>query len=209
MNCMACPCDFEMNGITLQGNEESSGRRIVTLRRNDTLYWTTIDIPPWKLLVAATNEGLAYVNNEQEPYDDFVKWAARYFPGSEVLRDEQRVGPYVKQLLEYWRGERRKFDLPKVLRGTEFQRDVWNALLNIGYGETCSYAHIANIIGRPKAIRAVGGAAGQNPLLIVIPCHRVIGKSGSLTGFSSGLDLKKYLLQLEGHAIRNGYVQLV
>ena len=103
-----------------------------------------------------------------------------------------------QQLNEYFSGERQTFDLPLVPSGTEFQRAVLDALLEIPCGETRSYQQIAERIGRPKAVRAVGAANGRNPLPIVIPCHRVIGSDGSLTGFGGGLDAKTYLLSLEG-----------
>ena len=101
------------------------------------------------------------------------------------------------QLDEYFSGDRCEFELSLAPHGTPFQLDVLNALLKIPYGETCTYQDIANRIGRKKAVRAVGAANGRNPLPIVIPCHRVIGADGSLTGFGGGLDVKKYLLELE------------
>ena len=102
-----------------------------------------------------------------------------------------------RQLLEYFQGERQQFDLDLKPHGTSFQLEVLAALTEIPYGETRSYAEIAAQIGRPKAVRAVGAANGRNPLPIVIPCHRVIGKNGSLTGFGGGLPLKQQLLELE------------
>jgi methylated-DNA-[protein]-cysteine S-methyltransferase len=100
-------------------------------------------------------------------------------------------------LQEYFRGERRTFDLPLAPRGTEFQMDVWRALQRIPYGETRSYSGIAREIGRPAAVRAVGAANGANPIPIVIPCHRVVGSNGSLTGFGGGIETKRWLLALE------------
>ena len=102
------------------------------------------------------------------------------------------------QLDAYFAGERRTFDLPLAPRGTEFQCGVWHALATIPYGETISYAQLATRVGRPSAMRAVGAANGRNPLPIVLPCHRVIGKDGSLTGFGGGLPTKQFLLTLEG-----------
>jgi methylated-DNA-[protein]-cysteine S-methyltransferase len=101
------------------------------------------------------------------------------------------------QLAEYFSGERKDFDLPLKLNGTEFQVSVLEALLEIPYGETTSYGAIAKQIGRPKAVRAVGAANGRNPIPIIVPCHRVIGSSGDLTGFGGGLDTKEALLRLE------------
>ncbi len=102
------------------------------------------------------------------------------------------------QIREYFRGERKTFDLPYLFSGTEFQNQVWTALTKIPYGKTISYGEQAVKIGRPKAMRAVGGTNGMNPLSIIVPCHRVIGKSGRLTGYAGGLARKEFLLRLEG-----------
>mgnify|MGYP001819511783 CR=1 FL=1 len=103
-----------------------------------------------------------------------------------------------RQLQEYFAGQRRNFELPLRPRGTTFQHSVWQALADIPYGELRSYRDIAKALGKPKAVRAVGAANGRNPLPIVVPCHRVIGSDGSLTGFAGGLDMKRQLLELEG-----------
>ena len=102
-----------------------------------------------------------------------------------------------RQLSEYLIGERKSFDLPLNPGGTEFQQQVWKALCDIPYGQTRSYKQIAEAIGNPKAVRAVGMANNRNPLLIVIPCHRVIGANGKLVGYGSGIEMKEYLLKLE------------
>ena len=105
------------------------------------------------------------------------------------------------QLEEYFAGKRREFDLTLAPRGTGFQLSVWSALRDIGYGQTKTYADIARVIGRPSAIRAVGAANGANPIPIVIPCHRVIGSNGSLTGFGGGIGMKRRLLDFESGAL--------
>ena len=102
-----------------------------------------------------------------------------------------------RQLAEYFSGKRRNFDLPLAPEGTEFQQDCWQALCAIPYGKTCSYGEIAAQIGRPKAVRAVGQANNRNPIAVIIPCHRVIGANGKLTGYGGGLDNKELLLELE------------
>lgn len=102
-----------------------------------------------------------------------------------------------RQLCEYLKGERKEFDLPLNPKGTDFQKRVWKALCEIPYGETRSYKQIAETIGNPKAVRAVGIANHRNPLLIVVPCHRVIGADGKLVGYASGIDKKAFLLRLE------------
>ncbi len=106
----------------------------------------------------------------------------------------------VEQLRSYASGDRTIFDLPLQLSGTPFQNKVWQALLDIPYGQTCSYGELAKKIGKPQGARAVGGALNRNPLGIIVPCHRVVGASGELTGFAGGLDLKKRLLELERRA---------
>ena len=103
-----------------------------------------------------------------------------------------------QQLAEYFSGRRRDFSLPLVAAGTAFQQQVWSALRQIPFGEMRSYRDIATVIGNIKAVRAVGAANGRNPIPIVVPCHRVIGSNGSLTGFAGGLDAKRVLLELEG-----------
>ena len=117
----------------------------------------------------------------------------------EMQQDESH--PILKtthaQLKEYFEGKRLTFDLPLEFYGTDFQKRVWNQLLQIPYGETRSYLDIANAIGQPKAVRAVGAANGKNPISIIAPCHRVIGKNGKLVGFAGGIESKAYLLELE------------
>ncbi len=104
-----------------------------------------------------------------------------------------------KELLEYFAGERKEFSIPLAFHGTDFQRRVWEELLKIPYGETTTYKEIATAIGHEKAVRAVGSAVGKNPIAILIPCHRVLPKSGGLGGFSGGLTWKRELLRREGH----------
>lgn len=105
-----------------------------------------------------------------------------------------------RQLEEYFAGQRKEFSLPLAPKGTEFQLRVWQALLQIPYGETRSYGELAAMVGNPKACRAVGGANHRNPLSILIPCHRVVGTKGSLTGYAGGLNVKEFLLKLESEA---------
>lgn len=118
-------------------------------------------------------------------------------PGEYIMEDTPLLNEAVSQLNEYFSGERKDFDLPIAPEGTVFEQKVWEALRTIPYGETRTYGEIAVQIGRPKASRAVGRANGLNPLSIIIPCHRVIGKSGKLTGYAGGLEAKKILLGLE------------
>jgi len=114
-----------------------------------------------------------------------------------MVRDEEKLQPYVAELSEYFGGRRTSFTVPSDLRGASFQLEVWNALRDIPYGQTCSYADIAERIRKSAAVRAVGAAIGANPVLVMVPCQRVIGKNGALTGYRGGLEMKTELLRLE------------
>lgn len=148
--------------------------------------------PLGPMIVAATHRGLAGVWFEgQRHMPDTAGWPAQ--PGHPVLRQA------VTQLDEYFSGRRTVFDLPLDLQGgTAFQRSVWHALLAIPSGGTTSYGLLSQRIGHPAAVRAVGAAVGRNPVSVIVPCHRVLGADGSLTGYAGGLERKTALLQLEG-----------
>jgi len=125
-----------------------------------------------------------------------VLWSAD-LPGGFVKAETPLIKKAAAQIEEYLNGKRKKFSLPLAMHGTEFQMDVWRALQTIPYGETRSYKEIAELVNRPKAVRAVGMANHHNPISIIVPCHRVIGHNGSLTGYGGGLPLKRRLLELE------------
>jgi methylated-DNA-[protein]-cysteine S-methyltransferase len=112
-------------------------------------------------------------------------------------RDDAVLPAVREQLTAYFAGELRDFDVPLALHGTDFQRSVWSALRRVPYGTTCTYADLARAIGRPTAVRAVGAANGRNPVCVVVPCHRVVGSGGSLTGYAGGVGRKQHLLDLE------------
>jgi len=152
------------------------------------MYHATIPSPIGALQLVATDQGLCQIvlPGERVAYPSGL--ARQQHP---VLSEAQR------QLDLYFSGKLHDFTLPLAPQGTPFQLHVWQALDAIPYGVTISYAELATRIGRPKAVRAVGGANGRNPLPIIRPCHRVIGSDGSLTGFSAGLPIKRYLLHLE------------
>ncbi|MFD3261406.1 tRNA epoxyqueuosine(34) reductase QueG [Paenibacillus lentus] len=165
------------------------------------LYYTEMDSPIGVLTLCASDRGLCHI--EFGPFADraafLEKWAKRYYPGARYVRAEKPLAPAVSQLRAYFAGERHSFDLALDLQGTEFQRRVWAALLDIPYGAAVSYKSIAENIGQPKAVRAVGGANNKNPLPIIVPCHRVIGSGGALVGYGGGLSIKESLLSLEGY----------
>lgn len=119
-------------------------------------------------------------------------------PPAGLERKSPVLARTARQLAEYFAGTRAEFDLPLAPEGTEFQRKVWDALIAVPYGKTCSYGAIAQAIGQPSASRAVGMANHRNPIAIIIPCHRVIGSTGALTGYGGGLPTKQFLLRLEG-----------
>lgn len=130
--------------------------------------------------------------------DELVELQLPNHPAPDGTRGKHPVlTAAAKQLREYFAGKRSDFDLPLAPRGTEFQERVWKQLLRIRHGETCSYADVARAIGAPTASRAVGAANGKNPIAIIIPCHRVIGASGSLTGYGGGMPTKRWLLEHE------------
>ena len=153
------------------------------------MYYCYLNTPIGDLLLAGDDEALSLVG--------FPKGKMRHDPDPDWIFNEKPFAAARQQLKQYFAGERKEFDLPLHLTGTEFQIQVLEELQRIPYGETTSYGDIAKRIGRPKAVRAVGAANGRNPLPIIIPCHRVIGSSGDLTGFGGGLDTKEALLRLE------------
>lgn len=162
------------------------------------IYWNSLIYHHWKVFLAATDHGLCFLGTHHSSYDELEKWCKKQFPKSRLIEDQNHLLPYEEELVEYFEGKRKHFTFPFDIEGTTFQMDVWNALLEIPYGQTKCYSDIANRIGNPKAVRAVGTAIGKNPLSIIIPCHRVLGKNGTLTGYSGGLDVKELLLQHEG-----------
>ncbi|MCL2120770.1 MAG: methylated-DNA--[protein]-cysteine S-methyltransferase [Clostridiales bacterium] len=153
-----------------------------------------LDTPIGRIGVAEDGSGISDVFFVQPDDGDGKKSTTP--PGGEV-RETPLLKEATAQLREYFEGKRKVFDLPLSFDGTSFQRDDWNALLTIPYGETRSYKQIAEQIGRPKAYRAVGLANNRNPISILIPCHRVIGHNGALVGYGGGLSHKEYLLNLE------------
>lgn len=151
---------------------------------------TSVDTPFGRLLLARTPIGLAGVWFEDQ----------RHHPGplvAPVVEDDPLLLAATQQLRRYFDGESAEFTLPLDLQGTPFQRAVWQALLAIGRGTTSSYAAIARQLGNATAVRAVGGAIGRNPVSVIVPCHRVIGSDGSLTGYAGGFDRKHAFLTLE------------
>lgn len=162
-----------------------------------TVYWDELPFCDWTFYLAATDAGLCLITLPNETFDTMEAWVTKRLPDSRLQHDASKLRPYVAQLEEYLSGRRKTFSLQLDLRGTHFQTDVWRALLEIPFGQTRSYSQICERIGKPAAVRATGTAIGANPLPIVVPCHRVIGKDGSLTGYRGGTSMKADLLKLE------------
>jgi methylated-DNA-[protein]-cysteine S-methyltransferase len=154
-------------------------------------YTTVMDSPVGVLTLVATDSGLCELSWEGDPHHRSLAAQANESATHPILAQA------VRELREYFAGTRRTFGVAVEASGTAFQRDAWRALTTIPYGETISYGEQARRIGRPTAVRAIGGANGRNPVGIVVPCHRVIGADGSLTGFGGGMAAKSWLLAHE------------
>ncbi|MEX2459701.1 MAG: methylated-DNA--[protein]-cysteine S-methyltransferase [Paenibacillaceae bacterium] len=170
-------------------------------KTNSPIYWTLLTHTDWNLYIAATSEGLCYVGSQNQPFEELADWVNIRFSGNTLIQNDEKLQPHALELIEYLQGTRKSFTVPLDFDATPFQLAVWNALCTIPYGQTLSYSDIANQIQKPAAVRAVGTAIGANPILITIPCHRVIGKNGALTGYRGGIDMKTKLLQLERNSM--------
>ena len=156
-----------------------------------------LDTPVGTLLVAATPRGVCRISYDADPEAHAERFARTY--GVRVLRAPRAVDPVRRELDEYFAGKRVEFDLPLDLTGAaEFTRGVLDELARVPFGEVTTYGHLAARVGRPRAARAVGTVMNRNPIPIVLPCHRVVGSTGSLVGYAGGLDRKQALLSLEG-----------
>jgi O-6-methylguanine DNA methyltransferase len=163
----------------------------------EIVHTAWVESPIGRLRIASTERGVAYVELPHASGRGLAGWLKRCAPEARCVESEARNRRAMRQLLEYLEGDREEFDLDLDLRGTPFQRRVWEALREIPYGETRSYQELARAIRRPKAVRAVGSANGANPLSLIVPCHRVVQASGRLGGYGGGLDLKARLLAME------------
>lgn len=170
----------------------------------EILHTARFESPIGPLFAATSERGLAYLELPHASGRLFAGWKRAAAPAAHAAPGFAPNRAAVAQVLEYLEGKRRRFELPLDLRGTPFQRAVWEALLAIPYGETRTYGEVASAIGRPGAVRAVGAANGANPVPLVVPCHRVVAAGGRLGGFGGGLPLKTRLLALEGAEPRAG-----
>ncbi|QGQ99122.1 methylated-DNA--[protein]-cysteine S-methyltransferase [Paenibacillus psychroresistens] len=165
------------------------------------VYWGTwvhLIFQNRPLYLAATKQGLCLITLPNESFETLRTWVDKKIPNANLIQNPNLLSEYIYQLQEYFEGTRKEFTFPIDFRGTAFQISVWEALTRVPYGQTRSYSELAEALGSPKAIRAVGAANGANPIPIVVPCHRVIGKNAALTGFRGRLQMKEELLQMEG-----------
>lgn len=160
------------------------------MRHEPGLSYSYLDSPIGKLLLAGDEASLHYLS--------FPGGHKAFGPHPSWEREDAPFGYVKEQLSAYFEGRLQRFDLPLTLHGTDFQRQVWTYLATIPFGETRSYGQLAHALETPKASRAVGAANGANPIPVILPCHRVIGSTGKLTGFGGGLPTKQFLLELEG-----------
>ncbi|ARD47842.1 MULTISPECIES: methylated-DNA--[protein]-cysteine S-methyltransferase [unclassified Sporosarcina] len=161
------------------------------------IYWNSFDIEHGLVALAATEKGVCYIGLGEGSEERMKNWLSRQFGEAAVMQDADRLSDAAAEISKYLSGEIRQFVSPFDSIGTSFQLAVWEVLRDIPYGETAAYSDIAESIGRPAAVRAVASAIGKNPLLLIVPCHRVIGKNGSLSGYRDGLQWKERLLCLE------------
>ena len=173
---------------------------LVAAPKTTELYWSGVSCPQGQIIVTATERGVCWTGTPGTPIDTGLAWLKRKMEFDRVIEGEE-IAPLqqaMDELRRYLAGEHIQFSCPLDLLGTPFQIAVWEELYRIPYGETRTYTEIAGAIGRPSAVRAVGAANGANPVAIIVPCHRVIGSNGSLTGYGGGLPTKAWLLHLEG-----------
>jgi O-6-methylguanine DNA methyltransferase len=164
-----------------------------------TIHYSLFPSPVGNLHIASSKGAIVLVGFDQpDTLEVLEKMLLRHIRSFKIVHHEEAHEPIHSQLLKYFNGSLRKFTVRTHLFGTDFQLQVWTAIRYIPYGSTVTYKQIANTIGNPEGMRAVGQATGRNPLPIIIPCHRVIGEDGALTGFGGGIENKKILLRLEG-----------
>jgi methylated-DNA-[protein]-cysteine S-methyltransferase len=163
----------------------------------NNVYWTLLNHLQWNMYIAATTDGLCYIGTPNAPFEELATWVKKRLPSHTLTEEVGILQPHAVELIDYLKEQRKEFSLPIDLHGTPFQQSVWKALQEIPYGQTVSYSDIAEWIEKPNSVRAVGTAIGANPVLIIVPCHRVIAKSGKLGGFRAGLEMKEGLLELE------------
>jgi O-6-methylguanine DNA methyltransferase len=164
----------------------------------DVVYWTPFTTPLGTAYAASTRRGLCRLTLPEETEAHFTVWLHDHFAPDQIRPHPRPNLDVIEQMDEYWKGARTRFELRLDLRGTPFQRAVWDRLLHIPFGQTATYSELAEAAGAPQGYQAAGAAVGQNPVRLVVPCHRVLSADGGLTGFASGVRSKQWLLRHEG-----------
>lgn len=173
----------------------------IILAAPQRLYYDELDTPIGRLTLVHSAVGLCHIKFRayELAAEKLDIWCQRWYENYTLEYSPEHLSEVTAQLKQYFAGERLEFDLPLDMKGTEFQIRVWEALRAIPYGQAVSYKYIAQQIGSPAAVRAVGGANNRNPVSIIVPCHRVIGMNGKLVGYGGGLNIKEQLLKMEGY----------
>jgi len=172
---------------------------------NTDIFYSELNTPLGIITITANKMGVLRIDFGDYDSNQIVinNWLKKWLDTNNIQQNDELLFASRQQLTEYFLGKRKEFNLPLLLFGTPFQKLVWQTLTNIPYGETRSYKEIALEINSPKSVRAIGGANHQNPIPIIIPCHRVIGSNGELVGYGGGIEIKKYLLEFEKNMINN------
>lgn len=170
------------------------------MTRSSTLFYSEFDTLIGPLTIVLSRKGICRIDfgTGDLVLRNVERWCRKHLLTDQLLRDDLALVDIKTQLTEYFMGQRTSFDYELDIHGTPFQKLVWNVLLQIPYGSMASYKEVAQEIGSPKAVRAVGGANNRNPIPIIIPCHRVVGSNGALVGYGGGLSIKEKLLEVEG-----------
>lgn len=169
------------------------------MHEKNVVYWDSIKTPHGDVILMATEKGIIWASTPSTAFSVGKQWVQKIIPTAEFTKDQ--TFPILRkareELKKYLNGQSTNFSGPFDLHGTAFQVAVWQEMLRIPYGKTKTYGEVAALVGKPKAPRAVGGACNKNPIAILVPCHRIVGSTGSLTGYGGGLPAKKWLLELE------------
>jgi methylated-DNA-[protein]-cysteine S-methyltransferase len=176
--------------------EEDDARAVST-----KVYCTSFESKIGRIYVASTDRGVCKISVPREARKDFFDWLKKQFDVDSIIDNRSKNKEVIDQLNRYFNGKLAKFTVPVDLIGTPFQLRVWKELARIPYGVTSTYKHVSRKVSAPKGFQAVGRATGQNPLPIIIPCHRVLGANGAMVGYSCGVKTKELLLRLEGAII--------
>ena len=186
---------FRVDGQRRRGDEED-GRA-----GSGKVYCTSFESKIGRIYVASTERGVCKISVPRESRKDFFAWLKQHFDVDSIIDNRSKNKEVVDQLNRYFNGKLAKFTVPVDLIGTPFQLRVWRELSRIPYGVTSTYKHVSRKVSAPKGFQAVGRATGQNPLPIIVPCHRVLGADGAMVGYSCGVKTKELLLRLEGAII--------